>query len=73
MVHQVTLPDGTNNTAVVAALYKFGRPDPFLSKVCSNYRINVSNKIMHLHAPFPTIYIIRLLEQIGECDGPMYY
>lgn len=33
MVHQMTLPDGTNRTAVVAVLYKLGRPDPFLSKM----------------------------------------
>lgn len=33
MVHGATLPDGTNLTAVVAVLYKFGAPDTFLSKV----------------------------------------
>ncbi|KAK4281525.1 hypothetical protein QN277_013005 [Acacia crassicarpa] len=31
MVHQATQPDGSNKTAVVTALYRLGRPDPFLS------------------------------------------
>ncbi|KAI9119196.1 hypothetical protein K1719_009871 [Acacia pycnantha] len=33
MVHQFTQPNGTNKTAVFAALYMLGRPDPFLSKL----------------------------------------
>jgi len=33
MVHVSPQPDGTNKTAVVGVLYKYGSPDPFLSKV----------------------------------------
>ncbi|KAJ1418931.1 Alpha carbonic anhydrase domain [Sesbania bispinosa] len=33
MVHVSPQPDGTNKTAVVGLLYKFGSPDPFLSKL----------------------------------------
>lgn len=33
MVHVSPQPDGTNKTAVVGLLYKYGSPDPFLSKV----------------------------------------
>ena len=43
MVHVSTQLDGTNKTAVVGILYKYGSPDPLLSKVrtCNN----VYNKI----------------------------
>lgn len=33
MVHVSPQPDGKNKTAVVGLLYKYGSPDPFLSKV----------------------------------------
>ncbi|XP_027349157.1 alpha carbonic anhydrase 7-like [Abrus precatorius] len=33
MVHVSPQPDGTNKTAVVGLLYKYGSPDPFLSKL----------------------------------------
>lgn len=33
MVHVSPQPDGTNKTAVVGVLYKYGSPDPLLSKV----------------------------------------
>ncbi|WJX84683.1 carbonic anhydrase [Trifolium repens] len=33
MVHVSPQPDGTNKTAVVAILYKYGSPDPFLSEL----------------------------------------
>jgi len=38
MVHVSPQPDGTNKTAVVGVLYKYGSPDPLLSKVrtCKN-------------------------------------
>ncbi|WJX70893.1 hypothetical protein P8452_54951 [Trifolium repens] len=32
MVHVSPQPDGTNKTAVVAILYMYGSPDPFLSE-----------------------------------------
>ncbi|TKY62104.1 Alpha carbonic anhydrase 4 [Spatholobus suberectus] len=32
LVHVSPQPDGTNKTAVVGILYKYGSPDPFLSK-----------------------------------------
>ena len=43
MVHVSPQPDGTNKTAVVGVLYKYGSPDPLLSKVraCNN----IHNKI----------------------------
>jgi carbonic anhydrase len=37
MVHVSPQPDGTNKTAVVAILYKYGSPDPFLSEVQITY------------------------------------
>lgn len=33
MVHVSPQQDGTNKTAVVGILYKYGLPDPFLSEV----------------------------------------
>ncbi|KAK7337120.1 hypothetical protein VNO77_17679 [Canavalia gladiata] len=33
MVHVSPQPDGTNKTAVIGLLYKYGSPDPFLSKL----------------------------------------
>lgn len=33
MVHVSPQPDGKNKTAVVGLLYKYGSPDPFLSRV----------------------------------------
>ncbi|RHN48543.1 putative carbonic anhydrase [Medicago truncatula] len=43
MVHVSTQPDGTNKTAVVGVLYKYGSPDPFLSKLV-NYIIEVPDE-----------------------------
>lgn len=33
MIHISPQPDGTNKTAVIGILYKYGSPDPLLSKV----------------------------------------
>ena len=48
MVHVSTQLDGTNKTAVVGILYKYGSPDPLLSKVrkCNNvyYKIKEQKK-----------------------------
>ncbi|KAG4986165.1 hypothetical protein JHK86_033856 [Glycine max] len=48
MVHVSTQLDGTNKTAVVGILYKYGSPDPLLSKSTSSHESPVTDIVASL-------------------------